>query len=243
MLFFSLIVLLVMVFAGLIFTLRQVMVTNAVAATRHLEELGKKLAEKETEVDQRMAKIDEESAMILERARLESEGIGDKIIKAAEREKQEIIKEAGVKAEEIIQKAEKSRKMLLLEIESRIEQAAIERAGELVRENLPEKYRRELHDIWCRDIIDGGFAGMERLHLSGDVGEIEVTSAFALDEGQRKGILEKAIKIFGTEMPVTEKVDPKLIAGIVVKAGSLVFDGSLINRMTQTLRGGEENAG
>lgn len=243
MLFFSLILVLVIVFVGLILTLRQVMVTNAVSATRHLEELNRKFTEKEAEVDSRMAKIDEESEKILERARLEAEGIRDKVVSDAGKQRDEIIKDAGIKAEEIIQKAEKSRKTLLLEIEERIGRGAAERAQSLVQENLPEKYRQELHRMWSRDVIDSGFGGMERLHSAEDISVVEVASAFALTDEQRKEILEKISKVLNKEVSLKEEISPKLIAGIIIKAGSLVFDGSLLSKMTERMRGGEENAG
>ena len=61
--------------------------------------------------------------------------------------------------------------------------------------------------------------------------EATVTSAFSLDAAQLK-ILEQGLKRrFGREVRLTAAVDRSLVGGVVIRAGDLVIDGSVRDRL------------
>ncbi len=57
--------------------------------------------------------------------------------------------------------------------------------------------------------------------------------AAPLDDALREEILSMARKALKTEPALHVSVDPSLIAGIVIRIGDRVFDGSVLNRMNQ----------
>lgn len=63
--------------------------------------------------------------------------------------------------------------------------------------------------------------------------QVEVTSAFDLDEGQKKQIASAMSKRLGTKIDLSVKVDDSLIGGVIVRAGDLVIDASLRGRMNR----------
>lgn len=63
--------------------------------------------------------------------------------------------------------------------------------------------------------------------------QVEVRSAFELDEGQKTQISNTMSKKLGTEVTLSVKVDESLIGGVVIRAGDLVIDASLRGRMNR----------
>ena len=66
--------------------------------------------------------------------------------------------------------------------------------------------------------------------------EITVSSAEPLAGEVAQRVEQRVKNTVGSEITVTYQVDPNLLGGIVVRAGDLVFDGSVANRLQQ-LRG------
>ena len=63
--------------------------------------------------------------------------------------------------------------------------------------------------------------------------KVEVTSAFELDDDQKKKIISAMSKRLGTEVDLSVTVDDALIGGVVIRAGDLVIDASLRGRMSR----------
>lgn len=61
----------------------------------------------------------------------------------------------------------------------------------------------------------------------------EVRSAVPLDEGQRSRLAAAVGRITGRSVELHERVDPSLLAGLIVVAGDLVIDGSVLHRLQQ----------
>ncbi|MEX0809506.1 MAG: F0F1 ATP synthase subunit delta [Dongiaceae bacterium] len=68
----------------------------------------------------------------------------------------------------------------------------------------------------------------------------EVVSATPLDEASQKRLTEALRRVAGQHVAIDLKVDPDLIAGLVVKVGSRMVDSSLrtkLNRMQIAMKG------
>lgn len=67
---------------------------------------------------------------------------------------------------------------------------------------------------------------------------VELTTAYELSDAQAKEILGKIEQASGRKVEATRKVDPGIIGGIVLQAGSFLVDGSVrgrLNRLRQEL--------
>ena len=88
-------------------------------------------------------------------------------------------------------------------------------------------------------------AGNKRLHLLAEISaqyeelraqeqaslEVEVVSAFALDDVEQKRITEALARRFEREIVLTSRVDESLLGGAIIRAGDTVIDGSVRGKL------------
>jgi F-type H+-transporting ATPase subunit delta len=115
--------------------------------------------------------------------------------------------------------------------------ALIERSGEVDGE-----VRQLLRMLADRDRLallpDVANAFADRLRQERRVLQAEVVTAIPLPDGQRASLAAALGRAAGSELTITETVDPAIIGGVVARVGSLVFDGSVarqLERMRQRL--------
>jgi len=61
--------------------------------------------------------------------------------------------------------------------------------------------------------------------------EVELTTAYELSDDEERRILEQIEEASGRKVDATRKVDPDLIGGVVLQAGSLRVDASVRGRL------------
>lgn len=74
-------------------------------------------------------------------------------------------------------------------------------------------------------------AAREEGHL-----DIELTTAFELSEDEARAIVEQIQRASGRTVEAERKVDPNLIGGVVLQAGSLRVDASVRGRLERLTR-------
>ena len=228
-----LIVLLLLIFAVMIIIFQKIMKQNVVLATRHLDELSLDYAKKDKEINLRLQEAKQKCQELINQAGEEAQNIKAQMVKEAEDQRDKILAEARTQSEEMIQQADKSRQLLLAEINARINKEATDKACELIENTLPERFKQEVHLHWVEELISGDFNALERLRIPKDVREIKIVSAFGLNEGQRRALYKKLKEVLNCDALPKEEVDPKLVAGIIIHIGSLVLDGSLKNKIQE----------
>jgi len=68
------------------------------------------------------------------------------------------------------------------------------------------------------------------------IAEVEVTSAVALDDAQRRALCQTLGKKLSRKIRLHEQVDPSLIGGMIVQYGDTRMDNSLRGRLSQFSR-------
>lgn len=240
MLIISLILLQVLIFAGMIFALKQIMAKNVISATQHLEEMNQDYIKKEELITKQLEEAKKQSQAMVTKAKQEAEALKAKILKDASTEGENLLNDARTKGTEVIQQADRARERLISEINEKIASAAIDKATEIIHYTLPEKFRKDIHSQWVAELVESGFGKVERLNIPKDIKEIKVTSAFALDGDQRKALAKKVKSILGYDLDVKEEVDHKIVAGIILHVGSLILDGSLKNKIQEQAKNAKD---
>ena len=90
----------------------------------------------------------------------------------------------------------------------------------------------------------GRFAVLEELRTAfdelaareADLVTVEVTSAVELTEDTRKKIAARVAEASGRKVELTERVDPDILGGLVLRVGDVIVDGSVQARIRQLRR-------
>jgi len=234
MLIVSLIVLQVLFFMGLILVFRRILNKNVVQATKHIDELNEDYVKKESEAEKRLAEAKQKADELVAKGREEAEKYREKVMKEADAEKDKVLKEARSQSEEMIKQADRSRQQLISELEEKIDKAAADRACVLIQKTLPDRFKMDAHSQWTEELIEGStFERLKHLQIPADLKEAKITSAFPLNDAQRRNLSKKLKQLLGRDIKVQEKTDPNIVAGIIVAVGSLVLDGSLKNKIQE----------
>ena len=61
----------------------------------------------------------------------------------------------------------------------------------------------------------------------------ELTTAAEVDQAVVDRIAKQLSKVVGKEVKLTNKVDSKVIGGMVIRIGDTVYDGSVVNQLAQ----------
>ena len=133
----SVVVFFLLMFFGLVLMFRNVIGKNVTSATKQLEEMSQEYAKKEAEIERQLDEIKRKSQEAISKAQEEAQKQKEQIVKEAQTEKSRVLDAAQIRVDEMIQQAEKARQSLLSEIEQRIEEKALKRAIELLRQALP----------------------------------------------------------------------------------------------------------
>lgn len=228
-----LVVLMVAVFGFLVLLLVKILKQNFIQETRHLDEMNQDYLKKEEEADRYLAEAKQKAQETVRQAQKDAERMKEEIINKIKEEKDRTIAVARQQAQDIVQQADKTRQMLLAEINERVAKEAIVQACNLIQDTLPDEFKRDVHLHWVQDLIKSGFSSLERLRIPQDINEINVTSAFALTENEKKSLLKNLKDVLKRDIVISEKVDSKIVAGIIISIGDLVLDGSLKNKIQE----------
>ena len=231
-----LVVIQLFIFTMLVLFLRVLLTRNVSTATAHLHELNQDYNQKVEEANKRKAEVDRYYNEMLLKAKADAEKNKVQILREAQATQELVVNQARQQSEEIIGQANKAHEMMLAEMESRIEERAMDRACELVGVVLSNEMSESLHKLWVKELLKTGLEDADRLHLPDDFSEVQLVSAFPLTDEERRQLEKKLKEVLRREFKVSEKIQPEMIAGLQIQLGSLVIDGSLRFKVKEASR-------
>lgn len=236
MVFFLLLLIQLAIFGGLIFLLNFLLRRHMGAASSRLEALTHEHTQKLTEAKKRMDEANVYYSEVLVKAKDDGERAKQQLIAEGIKEKQETIEQAHRQADEIVERAQTAAEMMSQQLDQKIDEESARKAYQTVRGLLSGKMGEETHTNWVRELLKSGFERLNRLHVSDDVKEVKVSSAFPLKAAEKTALISRLKESLGREMRLSEEVNPELILGICLTAGSVVIDGTLRYRVQEALK-------
>ena len=223
-------------FTVLVLFLKMIWTKNVTSATTHLHELNQDYNLKVEEANKRKQEVDAYYNEMLLKAKADAEKSKVQIMREVQATQDTLLKQARQQSEDIIAQANRSQELMQNEMDSRIEDRAVDRACELAGVVLSNEMSESLHKLWVKELLKTGLEEADRLHLPEDLKEVQLVSAFALTDEERR-LLEKKLKeILKRDLELSEKIQPEMIAGLQIQLGSLVIDGSLRFKIKEASR-------
>jgi F-type H+-transporting ATPase subunit b len=125
--------------------------------------------------------------------------------------------------------AEQARSAALGELRGQVAALAIAAAQKLIGESLDEKRQRHLVQEFFSGIKEGRVVVLEGETLQG--ASAEVTSALPLTEAEQDTVRKQLAKPLGAGAPLSFRVNPAILGGIVIRVGDKVIDGSVAGQL------------
>jgi F0F1-type ATP synthase delta subunit len=230
------------IFTMLVLFLRVLLTRNITTATAHLHELNQDYNEKVEAANKKKADVDRYYDELLLKAKADAEKQKVQILREAQEAQESILKDARRQGEDIISQAHKSQEAALAEIDARVEEMARVKATELMNEVLTLEMSEHLHNLWVKDLLKTGLEDIDKLHVPEDVKEVRVLSAFPLTADQKTALTKKFQAAVGKNVPLTEEPSPELVAGLRIKLGSVLIDGSLQFKIKEIARDAKQRS-
>ncbi|MFH0763882.1 MAG: F0F1 ATP synthase subunit delta [Candidatus Omnitrophota bacterium] len=228
----QLIIIQVITFIAIVFVLRKLLYTETAKETRRLAELKEANARKEQELQmkleeaegayrQKIAKVEEDAKRLRAKAEEEAEEIRQKTLARA-REEAELVMKTALNAKE------KIREEINFEMRKEVPALAAQMFKEVISARAKEMAHKELVKEVTKEI-----RALEKSRFSAKAKTIEVSSPYPLEKEEKSEVASAVCEKLGNKVPLEEKLDKELIAGIEVKVGTLIIDGSILNRLRQ----------
>jgi ATP synthase F1 delta subunit len=240
--FWPLFVLLIVAFVAMVVVLRQIMARHLTRATTHLQDLSAEYTRRQEELKERLATAEQQYQEQVARAKAEADRILAAARQEAESAKAAQLEEARLESERVVRQAMDTREALRKELERQLEARAVERACEFIEGALSEDVRQQLQTVWLEELFRNGLSQFDRLKQEADAQEARIVSALPLSKEQRQRLHARLKERLGHEVALTEQVDARLVAGLTITIGSLVFDGSLASKVRLAARKAKESA-
>jgi F0F1-type ATP synthase membrane subunit b/b' len=226
MLLFNFIILQVIVFGIVIFSLRKIFYGDTQSAINRLGATHSDLLKKQKDLSEKI----EATEKIYIQKKQEAETIVDKMkvdtVNEMRKKVDEMLKKGKKEADELVERAKIARDKYCQELEKEVKVKITDLAGELIIKALTGKSIDMVHHQLVKEFIDGG-KDMDlttvRIHIDKMIVKTPINltkEEVLLLEAFIKGKLNRTIAI-------EEIIDVSGIAGIALQFGTLIIDGSL----------------
>lgn len=220
-----------LIFLGLIFIMRQFMKGHVSGAMGHLQRLNEDLIKQQNDLKAKMAESQREHEMKMNKLEQDINSQQSRAREEANKTIEETKARALSEREKIITEAVQTREKMKLEVMSEMEGQAVQHAKTMVIEFLQGDLKKLTHEALVHQALEGiKDLPMEHFQVkSGQAGVILTPEP--LSEDLKKKIAKVFEEKAKVEITLKEEIDASLAAGVVLKLGSLVIDGSLTNRL------------
>jgi F0F1-type ATP synthase membrane subunit b/b' len=222
------------VFAVMVFGIRQLLLSDTLKATNKLREAEGELGKKEESVRKRT----EENEAEFRRKSAEAQEAMARTREAMEKEtaksRESILEEAKKERDRIVDDAVRNKEKVRQELAREAETRTLDYAGKIYEMVFSTDLGRKLDYAFLEELL-AALDAMDVSSITVDAPAIEVECSHPLDEAHKKRIQGIIAAKFEVSLGVHETLNSELIAGVKIKLGSLEIDGSLRNRFREAI--------
>jgi len=232
----QLVVIQIITFVAIVFTLRKLLYVETAKEAGRLKKLKQEAAAMQRELTQKMEAAEN---AYREKVAVAEEHIRSFRLKAeeqAEEMKKDTLDRANEESERILNAASNAREKMREEIALEMRKRAPALASRIFIDVLSEKTKLAAHREFVVEVANEmKKIDKAKFNLKIEKGELE--TAYPLDKSEKSSLSSLVVERLGYKIPFEEKVDERLVAGVIIRLGTLVIDGSLSNRLRQVEEG------
>lgn len=229
---FSVIILQIVIFGVLIYALKKIMVGNTESAVNRLNESYQEVNRKKEELTKKIRQIEEECDKQRQAVQDEVKKIREESETELTKRKDQAISGARQKAEEIINNALGAKDQMRKDISKEERLKIINYCSRLVNNSLSDFIKEKISDIIIQEVLEN-IKGIDSKRIPSELSQVELVFSRELNSDLTLKVEEVISKKIGRKIDFIKKVDEKIVAGMVIKFGTLVIDQSLLAKIEQ----------
>ncbi|MFQ5541436.1 MAG: F0F1 ATP synthase subunit delta [Candidatus Binatia bacterium] len=234
MVLWQLIIIQVLTFAVLVFLWRQFLYKQVTRSVGRMQQVYQQNLKREEELKKRRDATEQELKAKIDRHREQTERVKAAAEVDAQKVQEEILARAKQEGHRIVAQAEAQKERMRANLVSEMEDKALTLASDIIEHTFTAGVAQAIHHQLIDELIEeiGKFDGQL---LAPDVETVEVGSPFPLTEAQRENLTRTLSLKLDQSVNISETSDQEIVAGMVIRLGSLVLDGSLDNKLEAAL--------
>ncbi|MFC1631105.1 F0F1 ATP synthase subunit delta [Candidatus Omnitrophota bacterium] len=230
MLIWQLVSIQLITFALIVLFLRWLLHGLISRALRKLHQLNQENLEKEKTLKEELDRARLQAQREIKQAQAEGENIKQLARAKAEQEREEIINSGRQEARRLLNQGERESQRKQVESDLELEQRAVYLANRMIKYIFTEPGQQDLQTHLIDQLLTE-IEALDQARVKPEGNQAEVTTAFKLKERQLLRLKQALVAKTNGKIGITEKVDPQIIAGLVIKLGGFVIDGSIKNKL------------
>ncbi len=221
------------IFIVLILVLRHFMKGNLSGAMGHLQKLNDDLLKQQAEFREKSAASQKEYEMKLNKLQQDIASEQSRAREEANKMIEDTKKHALGEREKIINEAVETREKMRKEIMSEMEEKSIQHSKIVISEFFSGELKTLIHEALMAQALDGlQKISMENFQIKADqAAELRIPEPLKPETREKiRKLLKEKIK---RDVDLKEETDPALVAGMIIRFGTVEIDGSLTNRLSE----------
>lgn len=219
----------VVVLGAILFTIKRMLVGDTARAVGRIGEAESEIRKKEESMRHELEQMKQDFAAKRATAEEDLQERREELEREMAQSKESTIEKAKREATDLLEKAKKEERRRRDRLAQEMESKAIDFAGRMFRLVFSERLNDALNRAFIDELVDA-LIDTDSGGITVDSGSTQFIASHAIDADQ-KAKLQKVLKEkFGIDVSIAEVIQEDLLAGLVIKLGSLEIDGSLLSR-------------
>lgn len=218
----------------LILVIKRLLLGDTVKAVERIGQAETEIRKREESMRREMDQHEKELAERRRRSDEEFESRHEESERKVARLKEQVLEEARREAADMLEKARRNEKRMRDQALHELEDRAVELAGRIFQlvfsERLNERLNRQFTDELLQAI---GETDVGEITVEGD--GLDIQSSHPLESDQKERLTTLLAEKFSVRTEIRETVRKELLAGLILKLGSLEIDGSLLSRYQEAV--------
>ncbi len=214
----------VIVFSAVIYFMKRILSRDTQTAETRLNQVYEDLVEKQKQLAQKIEEAEKEYTTRKD----EAAAIVDKMKKetqlALTEKEDKVLKEAKAQADEMVAKARASADELQKRIRKEEGAKLLDYVSNLVTACFTPSMLEVLHKVMVKEFVEKGDK-LDFSNVSTDVTSMTIKTAMPLTDEEKKAIDDLVKAKIKREIQSEQKIEPKVVAGVVIEFGTLLLDG------------------
>ena len=234
MLIWQLILIQIATFVIIVLSLRWLLYSHISRALSKLHKLNQQNLAKEKALKEELARAKKQAEGEIARGRIEAGTIKERLKTESENESAKIIENARKEAKRIVDEGVIENQRKIGDMVSQMQEKTVYLAADIIKYIFTQDIQKTLQGQLIDELIDEiNKVSPDKLKVENH--SIDIISAFDLDNKQKARIKDILSFKLGKEVSLTSRQDESIVAGIVLRSGGFIIDGSIKNKLKKIL--------